>query len=117
MTAAVTFTAARRRRGRAALFVVLIAAVLYGGAVGYLMLHETRLIFKTDLARNETRPAFPYERVDIPRADRLPQFAWKMAADGGGAHAAADLWVLYLQSNASTIASRMNVAHYARLRA
>ena len=117
MIATVTPSAGRRRRGRAALFLVLVAAVLYGGAVGYLMVHETRLIFKTDVARNETRPPFPFERLDIARADNLPQFGWRMAADAGGAGGAPPLWVLYLHGNASTIGSRMNVAHYARLRA
>lgn len=107
----------RRPRRRGALFLLLVAAVLYGGAVGYLMVQETRLIFKTDVARSEAQPPFPYERVDIPRADRLPQFGWRMAADGRGGGAAAGLWVLYLHGNASTIASRMNVMHYARLRA
>ena len=118
MRTAATYPPPRRRRRRATLFLVLLATVLYGGAVGYLMLHETRLIFRTDIARADTRPSFAYEQVDVPRPDGAMQFAWRMPT---AAAAAADspeaLWVLFLHGNASTIGSRMNVAHYARLRA
>jgi fermentation-respiration switch protein FrsA (DUF1100 family) len=116
MIPTVTHVNPRRRRGRAALLLLVIVAVLYGGAVGYLMLQETRLIFRTDVAHNDMRPSFLYDRVDIPRQDNLPQFGWRMAVDTGD-DAGANLWVLFLHGNASTIASRMNVNHYARLRA
>lgn len=107
----------RTGRGRAALLVVLTAVMLYGGGVAYLMLQETRLIFRTDVARADTRPPFPYQQLDIPRADGLPQFGWRIGRAETSAPAAENLWVLFLHGNASTIASRMNVAHYSRLRA
>src|SRR5262245_35424557 len=84
------------------------------------MTQETELIFRTSAARADTRPAFPYEQIDLPRADGARQFAWVMRAatgnNGDAAGAPGDLWVLYLHGNASTIASRMSVAHYTRLR-
>src|SRR5262245_56869807 len=83
------------------------------------MTQETELIFRTNAARADTRPAFPYEQIDRPRADGARQFAWVMRAgatdSSDAAGAQADLWVLYLHGNASTIASRMSVAHYRRL--
>ncbi|HET7218366.1 MAG TPA: alpha/beta hydrolase [Vicinamibacterales bacterium] len=118
MIATVAHVIPRRRRGRAALFLFLIAAVLYGSALGYLMLQETQLIFRTDIARADTRPSFAYEQVAVPRPDGAVQFGWRMpTAAAAAADPAEALWVLFLHGNASTIASRMNVAHYARLRA
>jgi uncharacterized protein len=110
-----TTVAARTRLGRTAAGLAGVLAFLYATAVGYLMLQETRLIFQTDVARADTRPPFPYQQIDVPRADGARQFAWRMeraAADRPGDN----VWVLFLHGNASTIASRMNVAHYARLR-
>jgi hypothetical protein len=81
------------------------------------MTQETELIFRTDGAKADVRPSFPYEQIDVPRADGARQFAWRMAREKtdtvGGA---GDVWVLYLHGNASTVASRMNVNHYTRLR-
>jgi fermentation-respiration switch protein FrsA (DUF1100 family) len=102
-----------RRRGRLRRVLValaLVAAFLYTAAIVRLMLQETELIFRTRDARADTRPNFPYEQVDLPRADSARQFAWVMRQDPQG------LWVLFLHGNASTVASRMNVAHYRRLR-
>ena len=60
-------------------------------------------------ARADRRPSIPYREVEIQRADGAHQFGWVMPASG------ADIWVLFLHGNASTIASRMNVAHVERL--
>jgi fermentation-respiration switch protein FrsA (DUF1100 family) len=99
--------------------IVLLAVFAYTAAIVRLMLQETEIIFRTDAARADTRPAFPYEQIDLPRADGERQFAWVMrngsGLEGQGS-ADARVWVLYLHGNASTIASRMNVAHYSRLR-
>jgi fermentation-respiration switch protein FrsA (DUF1100 family) len=91
--------------------------VAYGAAVVRLMMQETELIFRTGAARADTRPAFAYEQIDLPRSDGARQFAWRMerAADGTNGHGGGE-WVLYLHGNASTVASRMNVKHYTRLR-
>jgi uncharacterized protein len=98
--------------------VVLVAllAGIYAAIVVRLMLQETQLVFRTNVARADTHPRFPYEQVELPRADGLRQFAWVMKRDpaqpAGGIE---DWWVLYLHGNAATIGSRSNVAHYARL--
>lgn len=106
-----------RRVRQVILAVVALAIVAYGAAVVRLMMQETELIFRTAAARADTRPAFAYEQVDLPRSDGARQFAWRMerAADGTNGHGGGD-WVLYLHGNASTVASRMNVKHYTRLR-
>ena len=113
-----TTVSTRMRLGRTAAGLVGILVFLYAAALGYLMVQETRLIFRTDVARAETRPQFPYQQIDLSRADGERQFAWRMEqAPGDPGRAGDDIWVLFLHGNASTIASRMNVAHYARLRA
>ncbi len=89
----------------------------YAAAIMYLITSETSLIFKTDVARSDTRPAFPYAQVMLPRADRVQQFAWAMERDKSRPVEPEDeIWLLFLHGNASTIGSRMNVAHYGRLR-
>jgi uncharacterized protein len=112
----------RRLSGRQVIAVILsLVVVLYGGAIVRLMWQETELIFRTSVARLDTRPAFPFEQIDLPRSDGARQFAWLMkaaaAGDDGGETHERDLWVLYLHGNASTVGSRMNVAHYGRLHA
>jgi len=83
----------------------------YGAAVAHLMSQETELIFHNSTARADRRPSVPYRQVEIPRANGARQFGWVLPADGS------DVWVLFLHGNASTIASRMNVAHVERLHA
>jgi uncharacterized protein len=97
--------------------IVVVFLLGYAAAVVRLMTQERRLVFRTDVERADARPTFPFEQVDLPRADRARQFAWVMKRDkSAGAQDAKDVWVLFLHGNASTIASRWNVAHYARLR-
>ena len=108
---------ARGRRLRLALIaVVAIASGVYAAAVVRLMTQETELIFRTANAPADHKPPFPYEQVDLPRADGARQFAWSMQPEVAGSNRDADrTWVLYLHGNASTVASRMNVKHYTRL--
>jgi uncharacterized protein len=108
----------RSRRLRHALVaLVAIGSGVYGAAVVRLMTQETELIFRTAVARTDTRPSFEFQQVDIPRIDGARQFAWRMERDGTTQGGTADeTWVLFLHGNASTIASRMNVRHYTRLR-
>jgi uncharacterized protein len=108
----------RRLAGRVVLGLLVLAVLGYGGAIAHLMLQETELIFRTAAATADTFPSFPYTKVDFPRPDGGSQFGWRMPA-GGSARAATplgDLWVLYLHGNASTVASRMSVKHFTRLR-
>jgi fermentation-respiration switch protein FrsA (DUF1100 family) len=90
---------------------VLLCVFAYGAAVAHLISQETELIFRNGAARADRRPSVPYQQVDIPRADGARQFGWVIRANE------ADVWVLFLHGNASTIASRMNVAHVERLHA
>ncbi len=109
---------ARRRRLRLALIaLVAIASGVYAAAVVRLMTQETELIFRTANAPADHKPPFPYEQIDLPRGDGARQFAWSMQREQAGSNRDTDAtWVLYLHGNASTVASRMNVRHYTRLR-
>lgn len=106
---------------RVLLALLVLAVVGYGGALANLMLRETELIFRTSVARADTRPPFAYTQVDLPRTDGVRQFAWRMPGGGNGGSDVGrspgdgGLWVLFLHGNASTVASRMNVKHCARL--
>jgi fermentation-respiration switch protein FrsA (DUF1100 family) len=87
-----------------------LLAAMYGGAMVWLVTQETRLVFQAGRPLSESRPSFPYERIDLPRADGLQQFAWVMQQPD------ARVWVLFLHGNAATIASRVNIARYRELR-
>lgn len=104
----------RRPRPLRVLLTLLALVVLgYAGAVLWLITQETRLVFQAGRTLAAGRPAFPYEQIDVPRADGRRQFAWVMrhrASDDGS-------WVLYLHGNAATVASKVNIAHYGQLRA
>ena len=102
----------RPRPVRVLIALLVIAAVGYAAAVMYLITQETRLVFEAGHTLSDGRPAFPYEQIDLPRADGARQFAWIMRTrptDEG-------TWVLFLHGNAATIASRVNIAHYTELR-
>ena len=106
-----------RRLRRVLVALVAIAAGAYAAAVARLMTQETELIFRTDVARADTQPPFPYEQIELPRVDGARQFAWRIEGNGTvETDEGARTWVLFLHGNASTVASRMNVKHYGRLR-
>ena len=90
---------------------LLTVAFLYVTALVYLVTQETRIVFEAGRPLSESRPPFPYEQIDVPRADGARQFAWVMR------HPVARSWVLYLHGNSATIASRVNIARYRELRA
>lgn len=96
---------------RVLLAVVATVAVLYGAALIYLVTQETRLVFRAGRPLSESRPAFPFKQIDVPRADGARQFAWVME------NPAARTWLLYLHGNSATIASRVNIERYTDLRA
>jgi dipeptidyl aminopeptidase/acylaminoacyl peptidase len=103
----------RPRPLRGLLALLAVAAVGYGVAVVWLITQETRLVFQAGRSLAIGRPPFPYEQIDLPRADGARQFAWVMRRGGSDAGP----WVLYLHGNAATIASKVNISHYAELRA
>lgn len=89
----------------------MLAALGYAGAIGYLVTQETRLVFEAGRPLSQARPGFPYEQVELPRAPGARQFGWIMRNPD------ARSWVLFLHGNSATIASRVNIARYAELRA
>jgi fermentation-respiration switch protein FrsA (DUF1100 family) len=97
--------------GRALAVLAAILAAGYLGAMAWLVTQETRIVFRAG-PLGTARPAFPYQQVDVPRPDGARQFAWAMAHDGDSARP----WLLFLHGNASTIASRVNIARYRELR-
>ena len=102
----------RPRPLRVLAVLLILAAVAYGGAVIWLITQETRIVFEAGATLAPTRPAFPYEQIDLPQRDGTQQFAWVMQQDRSGQ----GTWVLFLHGNAATIASRVNIARYAGLR-
>jgi pimeloyl-ACP methyl ester carboxylesterase len=102
----------RSRPLRLLLALLIVLALAYAAAVLWLMSQETRLVFQAGATLGPGRPPFPFEQVDVPRADGRRQFAWRMPREG-----AADApWVLFLHGNAATIASNVNISHYTVLR-
>jgi uncharacterized protein len=103
----------RPRPLRVMVALLLIATMCYGAAVLYLVTQETDLVFQAGRTLGESRPSFPYEQVDIPRADGARQFAWIMQPPQSPDD---PTWVLFLHGNAATVAAKVNIAHYAELR-
>lgn len=99
---------------RIAVALTLLVVMAYGGAVGYLALQETRLVFAHGRPLGPGRPAPPFDQVDLKRRDGAAQFAWSMPAPDGGREAP---WLLYLHGNSATVASRTNLLRYEGFRA
>ena len=91
--------------------VLLLAVLLYGGAMVWLVTNETRLVFQAGAPLGDRRPAQPYEQLDqVAEADHQPNaLAWLMPA---ATTPERQPWVIFLHGNASTIASRLNILHY-----
>ena len=94
---------------------VALVALIYVGAMVWLVSQETRLVFRAASVLGERRPAMPFEQVDqVPPEGGAPYArAWVMPAPGAGDSAP---WVIFLHGNDGNIASRLNVLHYERLR-
>jgi len=97
---------------RVLLTLVVTLALGYGIGVLYLITQETRLVFQAGQTLGTARPPFPYEQIDVPRADGARQFGWVMRSTGSDE----GTWVLFLHGNAATIAAKVNIAHYSELR-
>ena len=110
---------------RAAIVAGAAVIVLYGGAVGFLMSQETRLVFRPHAALGSLRPPPPFEQVDMTAGDLSVQqvstarpanghpFAWIMRA---GTESADRPWIIFFHGNDSTVATRLNIEHYEQLR-
>src|SRR6476660_9694792 len=103
----------RPRPLRVILALLLLSVIGYGAAVLYLASRHARVVSRSGRTLGAARPSFPFEQVDIPRADGARQFAWLMPESA----ATADVpWVLFLRCNPATIAAQVNIAHYGELR-
>lgn len=102
----------RPRPLRVLLTLLLLSALAYAALVMWLIGRETQLVFRAGSTLATGRPPLPYEQIDIPREDGVPQFAWAMRAGESDA----GRWVLYLHGNATSVASQVNIAHYRLLR-
>jgi dipeptidyl aminopeptidase/acylaminoacyl peptidase len=98
---------------RILLTIAVVAALVYGAAVLYMVSQETRLVFAAGRPLAPGRPAQPFEQVDLPRADGLRQFAFALPHQGGDNGRP---WVLFLHGNRATVASRVNIVRYEQLR-
>ena len=99
---------------RILLTIAVVAALVYGGAVAYLISQETRLVFAAGRPLAAGRPTEPFEQVDLPRVDGLKQFAFILRQAGETKTAP---WLLFLHGNRATIGSRVNIVRYEQLRA
>lgn len=100
------------RRVVAGLFVLIV--LVYLGAIAWLMLNETRLIFRAVTTLGDRRPSQPYELIDVGGTDGARQSsfrAWLMPASDASAP-----WVVFLHGNDSNIGSRLNIYHCEQLR-
>ena len=95
------------KRLLAGLAIVVIAA--YAGAMVWLFLQETTLIFEPGRPRGNLRPKLPFEEVFID-AESGRQPAWIVRARPSGT-----AWVIYLHGNDANIATRLNILHYEQL--
>jgi hypothetical protein len=99
---------------RILLVLVAAAAVLYCGAIVWLVSQETTLIFRAGRPMGDLRPKVPYEQVALTEEGGAQPIAWVMR---GAPDAASRPWVIFLHGNDSTIASRLNILHDERLSA
>ena len=99
---------------RILLTIAVVAALVYGGAVAYLISQETRLVFAAGRPLAASRPTEPFEQADLPRGDALKQFAFILRQSNDTKTAP---WVLFLHGNRATVASRVNIVRYEQLRA
>ena len=89
----------------------IVAIVAYAGAMLWLVLQETTLVFKPGRPLGDLRPRTPFEQVFVA-AESGRQPAWLMRAPAGGEPRP---WVMYLHGNDANIATRLNILHYEQL--
>src|SRR4051812_33180972 len=83
---------------------LLLAVLAYGGAMVWLVTQETRLVFQASVPVGDRRPAAPLETAG---------HAWLLRTSSASPN---QPWVIFLHGNGATIASRLNILHYERLR-
>jgi uncharacterized protein len=90
---------------------LLLAIFAYGGAMVWLVVRETTLVFEAGKPLGNLRPRTPFEQVFVD-AESGRQPAWIMRAP---IEPDARPWVIFLHGNGANIASRMNILHYEQL--
>jgi fermentation-respiration switch protein FrsA (DUF1100 family) len=95
---------------------VALAVIAYVGVIGWLMWHETALIFRprTDITTLAESYGLHPVRVEVPNADRSPGLGWELKAETPAADNGC--WVLYFHGNNANLTSRGNVTRYDQLR-
>ena len=105
-----------RKLGWFGLVVVALATILYAGAVAYLALNETRLVYVAAGRSGRFVPAdtvsFPWDTVRVRAADSVPVLLLVTRVDT----VAARPWTIFLHGNGGFIGSRGNVERYRLLR-
>jgi fermentation-respiration switch protein FrsA (DUF1100 family) len=102
---------------RVVAWLAALLVVAYLGAIVWLVVNETRLVFRADAPFDARRPTRPFVEIDErPENGSGPPNARAWVIPAAGA-ADARTWVIYLHGNNATLASRMNVLHYEGLRA
>jgi hypothetical protein len=106
--AAARFTLIRRTLAG----VGILAIVAYLGAVGWLVTHETAIVFSPGRPLGDLRPKTPFEQVWVDGTTGPRQLAWVMRT---ATESDTRPWVIYLHGNDANIATRMNILRYERL--
>ncbi|MEO5898033.1 MAG: alpha/beta hydrolase [Vicinamibacterales bacterium] len=94
--------------------IAVVAALVYAGAIAWLISQETRLVFAAGRPLAAGRPTEPFEQADIRREDGQRQFAFILRQSVDSRNAP---WLLFLHGNRATVASRVNIVRYEQLRA
>lgn len=93
---------------------ILLAVLVYGGAIAWMKWHEKDLVFANAISRHRADGAIPAggELLSIPTADGLVLAAVRFKADSAGDDG---YWILHLHGNSDSAFSPMQLAHCQRL--
>src|SRR5688572_7130130 len=95
------FTSPVRFLCKAAAAVVLLCVLLWSAAVGYLVLNEPRMVFRSEFSRRPGRVIDPaFTSLQLETADRVRLDAVSLVSDGAPS---AQPWVIYFQGNAGSL--------------
>ena len=101
----------------AAITLVAVIAVIYLGAIGYLKLNETELVFPRETAVGDYPPAadsprLPYKTVSFRTSDSVMLSAWEVPAT-----TPSGMWILLAHGQTGNLATTTRPEYYAHLRA
>ena len=90
----------------------ILAILAYLGAIVWLVMHETAIVFSPGRPLGELRPKTPFEQVWVDGTKGPRQLAWIMRT---ATDSETRPWVIYLHGNDANIATRMNILRYEQL--